>query len=162
MLYKITFSNKFDLFWARLLFSYLYLHFWEPSSLSCFSIFENPLLLSFSGTLRCLVFREPFLFQCLGNPIYIFISFRELFIIVYFREPNNVKFSGTTDLFCVCVMFRHNGDDVALLEVERTLVPAGELGQSLDVVVLAGTGFYDVLVQQILDLTWGKIRTVWW
>ncbi len=50
-------------------------------------------------------------------------------------------------------MLGDDGDDVALPEVEGTLVATGELGQGLDVVVLAGAGLDDVLVQQIFDLT---------
>ena len=59
-----------------------------------------------------------------------------------------------TDLFCVGVVLRDNGDDVPLLEVEGTLVPAGELRQGFDVVVLARAGFDDVLVQQVFDLAY--------
>ena len=50
-------------------------------------------------------------------------------------------------------MFGNHRDDVALLEVEGALVPTRELGQSFHVIVLAGAGLDDVLVQQVLDLT---------
>ena len=56
-------------------------------------------------------------------------------------------------------MLGDDGDDVALPEVEGALVATGELGEGLDVVVLAGASLDDVLVQQIFDLTWKRQKS---
>ena len=55
-------------------------------------------------------------------------------------------------LLCVCIVLGDDGDDLALFEVEGVLVPRGELGQRLHVVVLPGVGLDDVLTQKVLDL----------